>query len=651
MALQLLINDEEVDISQDETIANDYQIAPIGKIQTRSSNKSITFTVPKTSRNRAIFENPEIVNNSTNVPYSLQKARLLSDGMDQKIRLAEVAKAGADYEVRLYGGNIDFFALIKGLKLADLDFGFYKNSVYHWLDYIALVDYPASGIFFPVIDYFTDSPNSVIDDTNARYNVRYCFPSVTLKKVLQTIAENVGFTVEGDILTDPNFESVFLGATGNVDDPSEYYTDGGFFTATQNIGLGNGDVLRWSCDEALGLGGAVVKNGTRLRVREAGGSVDLLTAIVTSDVTAATTPAVTLIGWTILSNTSTISYNSGTFEFTETSAGNFYEFYLDVIAENQATGNPDNGVSINHKFFGGGTLRFTAFGLGTQYGAFLDIRSFLPDMNQADVIKFIVQKFGQLLQVDGENSVIRFTAFNDIKDNIPNAKDWSDLLDLSEDPEVTFRLDNYGQLNTATYKDQEDPDVDGAILTPPVGTNGDFAISNETLKAEVKLFESPFTWTKPVARFNTTQIAQIKIIEDAAPDESFNDQNILETEKRILCRVTRSKTVTYHDDTGLTVGGVAVVTGYFIESGQSFNLGWTDNLLPTYSQDFIDILQRVKILTAYFRLTALEINQLNFFVPVYVDYFNAYFYISKIRQFKVTDNRSTAVELVKISTQ
>ena len=107
-------------------------------------------------------------------------------------------------------------------------------------------------------------------------------------------------------------------------------------------------------------------------------------------------------------------------------------------------------------------------------------------------------------------------------------------------------------------------------------------------------------------------------------------------------------TVTYTDGTSSTIVSTDIPLTWFIDADKNYNAGFSTNLLD-YSVDLINILQRLKIVKCEIRLNILDIINLNYFYPIYIDEFNSYFFLSKISQFDYTSNDSTSVELIKLN--
>ena len=67
--LELYINDSIVDISGDVNITAAYAVLNLESISSRAGLRTVNVGLPKTNRNKTVFENSEIVNNLTTIPY------------------------------------------------------------------------------------------------------------------------------------------------------------------------------------------------------------------------------------------------------------------------------------------------------------------------------------------------------------------------------------------------------------------------------------------------------------------------------------------------------------------------------------------------------------------------------------------------------
>jgi hypothetical protein len=279
------------------------------------------------------------------------------------------------------------------------------------------------------------------------------------------------------------------------------------------------------------------------------------------------------------------------------------------------------------------------------YFNYVTVNSIWGKLKQADIYKAYLQQYCAILQVNEETKVITIDKFDTIQDNIANALDWSDKIDYTDKPEINFALDNYGQRNNLEYK--EDESVIKPLLTDYVLT-----IDDETLESENDLIESVYAATQNVIRLEDVSVPQIKIYttdEDAVTEPTENvEQRILLLDRVDSSDLWASGGLVYTDGTSDTTVTTDIPIAWFIRSDKDYNLGFGNNLVALYWQGLIDVLNRSKIVSANIRLNAVDINALDFLIPVYIAEYNCYFYISKISNYEYGSTQSTTVELVKL---
>ncbi|RLB96013.1 MAG: hypothetical protein DRH90_25010, partial [Deltaproteobacteria bacterium] len=71
------------------------------------------------------------------------------------------------------------------------------------------------------------------------------------------------------------------------------------------------------------------------------------------------------------------------------------------------------------------------------------------------------------------------------------------------------------------------------------------------------------------------------------------------------------------------------------------------NIVPTYYGNFIDAQKTPQVVKAWFNIPTALFVELDFLRPVYIEEFNAFYYINRIEQFK--PEQKTRLELVRIS--
>src|ERR1700758_1089094 len=119
--LQLFINDELADLSDDSPIALTFQINNLAEVQNQQGNTSNQFKLPLTQRNRRILGFPEDIPFTTNQPYQQYPPKLVHDGLeiipDGMAELNNIEQDNAN--ITVLSGNVDFFDAIDG-KLYDM---------------------------------------------------------------------------------------------------------------------------------------------------------------------------------------------------------------------------------------------------------------------------------------------------------------------------------------------------------------------------------------------------------------------------------------------------------------------------------------------------------------------------------------------------
>lgn len=627
--VQLYLNNQLCDLYGKESIATDYAIAPVSNISSRTASKSISFRIPLTANNREIIENANVIVNATTIPYSLIPAKLKANGLTQGIEFAQIKSIQDDIQVVLYGSNIDFFAQIKSLKLSDL--GSQWDHVWNLANIVDSMD-NTDGYIYAVIDYHADSPNSHINNSDSEIDVRALIPCVYLHSIIDKIVTEAGFTASGDFLSNADYRSVIIPCTAlavvttmSVDESFDSASVPGTDVLLQSFSW----VSRIGAAEGLKLISyhLTITNNTTGNTTEIGMIPDEL--VITNGIHVPIEIISDANGLTV-SGTDISGFNGTDYTFrtvvtlentTEDTLG--FQFFLDKVGGTFVA----IPLTANQTF------------LGRVFLNTILVAESLGDMKQSDLLKDTAQKFGLIIQVDNPNKIVYFKQFSEIIANIPNAIDWSEKVDYTEKPELEFSNSSYGQSNSCTYKDDD-------TVKKPEGTDSEILINNTSLPATNELFESPFAATESVTRLIGHQLSRIKMYTNA----STIDVEIEDVEPRMLILRRENFSLDLNEGGGTLATITTVPLTHFIEPFQDFNLGFANNLLD-YSADFIEAIQNFKLLTLLLRLNASDINQLDFFIPVWIEIKGQpgfYSYVSLIKQFKVTHKESTNVELSKL---
>lgn len=673
MASELYIEDKLVDLPTDTDISIEYAIAKIGEIEKRSGARSAEFTIPKTAKNKAIFENPDDVNNVGTKPYRRLKARYYSNGIDQQISFATLKESAQGYSVNIYGGNADFFASLKDNSIRDLDLTDYNH---HWdIDFVNLSkpqDYP---IKYALVDYQTDSPNTGMNNTDSRAYLGVILPCVYEEFLIEQIAIQKGYTVNNQTKLEPIFQSgkmalpiggeqyqrdtdlsrlkgVFQLGTIPTGAPLGNFYDGASITSQEqaywqqyfnsNTNFGGAFVIPDECLITYKLDINLYNDGASAELiyidvystDTVAGSAIIRTYTINVPVTGA--PPATPFNFTVTDEVTcvipTAGYCSFSFVVRSASVTNVFnqvgDNYFEILNAELLLDNRGRLIEYNRD------IEFENSGIYVYN--YVTVASNLPDLSQADYFKSYIQKTCSIVSVDEINKVVNIYPFKKVLDNIPFAKDWSNKIDLSEVPEISYTLD-YSQRNVLKYQDDED-------VIKPSGTDYTILIDDENLEFEQTLIELPFSATEMVERLGGVNICKINRFTSNAFDVEFNPRSIFIT--------FDSGSFRYRFAVGSDTGSVVFTTDipytHFIDIDKAYSLGFERDLYFELWQFISGVIDRTKIVTCLLRLNASDINQLDLTIPIYIEYFNSYFYVSDIKGYNPDRNVSTMVELVKL---
>jgi hypothetical protein len=665
MAVELYIEDELIDLIGDEKIQTDYAIAEIGNFSTRQGFRGINFDIPKTANNKAILENSDIANNATVRPYRRLKARVYVDGIDQNIRFADIESIQDNFNIRLYGGNASFFDAIKNKQLRELS---YLPSLNHEFNLTNVYDSRdnTDGYVYPLIDWHADSPNNIMNNTSKTFDVRYCYPCLFVDEMLDNICLDAGYTLVNNLLNDINYQKADLIMPIISSNPNQINSTSTF--SGSNTSVFNKDKTTFY----LTYNNITFDNTS-------GEQLDTETNTFTSDGA--------LTGEPLDPFTTTLEYYEipfdGEYQLTfniqgiknaaGVTAGVIYKLNGTVLEE---IAKSDNATSVTSfdlpltyqaEFSAGdkvGCIVISLEGivvsppvtiqnsrydiksldLSIKFGRELLFEYLESKIKQSDLLRAYLQMFCLLINVNEDTKTVYINKFNDISNNIGLALDWSSKLDYTDNEQLEFELDKYGQSNTLTYK--EDDSIDPTFIQ---GSNGTINIDDETLDSEEEFVDLPFAATEMDSRLQAFVIPKIKIFrtnDDSPPETKPTDK----VEPRILFlnRETTVPSVIYSDGSSTLTTNVDLPLAWFMLAGKEVNLGFANNLIPLYYGGLQSVLTRTKIVTENIRLNALDIQALDFLKPIYLDKHNAYFYISKISGFDYGSSEATEVELVKI---
>jgi hypothetical protein len=703
--LQLYLNDQLADLSDDSPIALTFQINNLAEVQNQQGNTSNQFKLPLTQRNRQILGFPDDLAFTSNLPYRQYQAKLIQDGLEiVPYGIGELNGIDQDTaNITILSGNVDFFDAIDG-KLYDMgdsttpwsNYG--QDLVWQQYDHTWNADNAANsqtktdGWIYPIIDYglFTEDFSAPIDVHNLR-------PGFFIKTAIELLLKSAGYKATGSLPGDPLYPLMIAQfSNGSFEHGSDYQNQidnkGIFVEKATSLVLNHPDVSNptgvFAWDTIISDQSHQLTNGNEVFT-----SNDINDVAVT-----VTFPHVFLNGRvTPTTNSSKLSayiyYRDPNYPATPDTQLTQFDFSFDGHGEKKA-GNPpgcdpngwvrkagtsgsgivgsidiynsvlsfqttlpkNGGIYIGYAWQGltpgnayiypGVSLIVKSQNQSVQFGQTVQCERIFPDISQKDLLKDTLQRFGIICQTDNASKTISFNSFRDIVNNIPAAKNWTSKC-INQGKQVAFQLGNYAQVNYMQYQ------TDKNILPLKFGWS-QIKIADQTLPANATLFTSAFgpSFNRP---YYGGTVAQITMIDNTGSSNDFS----ISVAPRILIDQKLNigalgKTVTLTDNAGNThIINDIISTPYFYkpdapeldaDHGQASLL--FDDLRKKYYPELEKILTQTKKVVRYILLTPRDILELDLLIPVYLQQDSCYYYINKIDAWR--KGQPTKVELVKL---
>ena len=246
--MRLYISGREIEMKS-IAIAQTKQANDIANIETRQTNYTNSFSIPRTAENIRTLEDLGIIGNNSNIPYQKNEAYLYADSGECLVYKgwAVFSDTADNFKCNIYDGNLEIYKAIENKTLADLD----------------LTDLAHSKTLFEVTSTFDNSKpykyiladynGKSIYDTN-KINIDYLVPSVRASWLVEAIELYSGYKLNGSFKTNPDFTNLYItypkGTPADITTTELYDSTTGFvsglgltieagvgFTATENISI------------------------------------------------------------------------------------------------------------------------------------------------------------------------------------------------------------------------------------------------------------------------------------------------------------------------------------------------------------------------------------------------------------------------------
>lgn len=685
--MNLYVNNTKIELAPGERITLSKSVARIGEIETRSGVVSADFDVLATSVNIATLgHNNTLESDNAVSPSTKQEAYLEDEGHIISrgfVQIVSWDQRNRTISLAFFGDNADWFELLRGKFVDDIDF---SDLNHDWTEANITASWTnTSGYIYPAVDY-----GRLTGDTNFYTEIEDWYPALFRSTIIERAFRDINYRIEGDFLetfpyqnciipfsrskferdisrllanaTDGpgvyTFSDLLVAATSGNDtqvidiDTAVFDPEGAFnlstnrFVATQTLTTA---VFKFTfrADMTIEATGATADGEIHFKVRKNG--TDILDQ--------------TLLTHSGLSQTA----GSGDFVFTATEDLVATD-YIDAVFYFTYSGAT---VGVTNMFFTVNTDSFT-FDLVSvdstiPVSGLVTLNEILPEISQLDLVKDMIVSNNLIVESDPSGGWVRFTKFDQVYDNMPDAVDWSERVDLISMRTIDFTeaLSGFGVKNYFRYQEEGEDDI---YLTAyakehdlPYG-DGILTVSNDFLENEREVYESPFSATFMTDgiqnAIGTVPLAHIPYWgEDPQAIPGTPIAGYLESSARILYVIPNAAVSDF------ALGGAGNVKvestfyddcayGYFSKQITNSDVDrYTDNLayeqpdvaapagsdiLGEQYSNLSRILNKPRMIEIGVRLWPHEFRDLDFTKPVYIHSGNlqGYFYIDEIDEYE-----------------
>ena len=670
---RIFIENNELDISKELSNEITYSIDDIKKIDSKSTAFTKTIILSGTTNNNKLlgnifdFNNANLTNNATsNVLYNFDAsrsavARIEVDGLQiikGVLRLLEIVQVDGniEYECSIFGELGGFVTALGNNKLEDLNFSGY-NQLWTYQNIMASWDtINGSGIYFPLIEHHAESTNFIDFEFTAFR------PAFYVKEILEKILTASGYTWDFPLLSTDFFKRLVI-PTNQMDvtrltsNLGEYRPTTGTYnnilkvpltTVTAGQFLNSGDTLTYN-----GVSTAIVNIRYQL-----GGQFITTNPVQTN---------VDIYLWknnTVI-NTKTyfVNINPQSFSFT-------IDLTNITIAPNDTfyIGMSSNITSIR---ISNGALNFTSttvVRVPVLYNELIYMNECMPlGIFQKDFFTSIMKMFNLMITEDKykEKHLVIYP-YKDFYNG--TTLDWSDKLDRKK----VIKQKPMSEINARYYKFKYKQDVD-------------FYNENYYKKFNEgygdRLYDNNFEFAKDTEE-NELIFASSILYKNITNDKVYpaiykkSNNNVAKDKMSFVIRIMQAQKISGVSSWRITKEGVGNISpalttygyaGHLYFGGGSLlvptidiNFGAplelqfspssypSDNLFNTYYSPYMAEITNKdsRLLTAYFKLTDLDIFNLDFAKFIYID--GGLYRLIKVYDYSPENNEAIKVDLLRV---
>lgn len=653
MQNRLFANGNELDLSGGTVIAVTYQANNIGELQQRQGAFTNTFQVKANDTNAAALGFANIPTSNTLFPYRKILSTYFQDGVetfsDGEMRISKIENGF--FHLNVVAGNVDLSAAIGDLIVGEL---FADDTVYPWTLQNAYDSRDKSRYYiYPVIDWRIDLDSMF---SSPSVDVRQLLPCALMTAIFERLENYTGYTFTGSYIDSDDHKNMILTPSDFSKNPDYYeeedltakLIDDVFIAqlllpedsgnlSSENVPFYNSldsDFTTThyypSQDEKASLHFAMTPYYTLSFTPSSGfvqiteqwfyfvariknNSGDVLAEYTSEVITAeATIDTITLEPMEVIDiQTDVIDLFTG-------------EGYF-VAIELFGNGHPslDTRMRLQNKSYEDVIFYRRPTDVLT-YGNNIRFRD-LFRMKVKDVFYDVLNLRGLIIQTNQYTREVYFNYFNDLLINKSIAKDWSDKVSISSSS-LSFNFGKYSQRNNLIFKDNSE-------VTEGLG-NYYFNVDDQNLTAVSNAVQIKHPATEQTNKYLGSNVPSIEGLD--------NLNKWQKPEHRILeMSVQNSQyNVDFKDGSSTLTASTSIPYCKF----KGF-----DVLVPEYYQALVDILTNTKALNLAFDLSPIDIQELDFSIPIYLNVpeldLNDYFYLNSISNYK---GGATPCQLIRL---
>ena len=702
--IKLIIGGQVLDLFKKETFAISKAVSKLGEFNLRHGDVSISFKVPSTSKNVAILGYLSNVNDYNLSAFNrfngeiIEDETVISSGYFQILNINE---SKSEVQIRFFGGNSEWFDLIKKREINKT----YLNetvganqSSYSLQEYNHKFEAESiksswdneDGYFYFPIDSGINSTRTTNDFTVDDFQL-----GVFQHTIVKKIFDSIGVKLDGSMFNDPTYYNTLVNLPIDIYSLSNIQSTVKRFAPPYQPLTGQGPsgptpILFDQQDYDKQWDGTVFTAAYDIT------TIGFIIQLVTEqDINFASGSLIDYEIWVngvneyqdVISPYNTVdklTFNTIKTYFAD--GGDFPRLNIGDTVEFRFKGNFNDVTSdINIVKSSTGTGAYSRFDYNMENAvADYDINLAIPEINQAEFIKDVMFRHGAISQFNNKTRTLIINKFQDINQNKIKAIDYSEKIDISKNPIFNFTkvLSSFKKKSQIIYK-PDDQDNELVLFKDKLGIglgNAEKEIDNDNLNGEGVVYESVFSataqgWTFPYPVDSSNSLSNFYL-----PSMRFavDSDDLKSLNGRILLKAGKINVSSFNKGgfNDIEFNGIPESeVGYAYFAKQSLNeTGLTDtslNLnLDTLAFDnqqvsitnyigntilqknyrlYFDILKQPIHLSIYLNVTALDIQQLDFFKPIWLDFSlgRGYYYLDNVSQYK-GDGTSTKFELVKI---